>query len=130
MLIVEDNQTARMALEKLLAAQGFLVQSAATLRAAREGLNGHACVILDLDLPDGNGIDLLKKIRNEHLPVKVLIATASVDPWMLNEVRKLQPDTLLFKPLDTRRLVDLLRSLCGNPTRAAESGIAASAHAH
>jgi DNA-binding response OmpR family regulator len=107
-LIVEDNPTARVTLEKLLAMEGFAVQSAGTLREGQELLEGHAAVILDLDLPDGSGVDLLKKIRTEKLPVKVLIATATQDPALLGDVQRLQPDALLAKPLDVTKILEHL----------------------
>ena len=99
-LIVEDNPTARTTLEKLLAIRGFRVQTARTLCEGRQKLDGHAAVILDLDLPDGCGVELLKKIRIDQLPIKVLIVSASVDPALWDDVQALHPDAVLEKPLD------------------------------
>ena len=107
-LIVEDNPIARTTLGKLLALQGFHVQSAGTLQRGMELLDGQAAVILDLDLPDGNGVDLLKKIRTEKRTMKVLVVTACDDPAVLREVRILQPDELLCKPLDVSKVLEHL----------------------
>ena len=107
-LIVEDNPTARTMLEKLLALQGFLVQSAGTLQRGNELLDGQGAVILDLDLPDGCGIDLLKRIRTEKHAMKVLVVTACDDPAVLREVRLLQPDGLYCKPLDVPKILEHL----------------------
>ncbi len=104
-LIVEDNPTARLALEKVLALRGFRVQSAGTLRRGRELLDGQAAVILDLNLPDGCGAELLRQIRAEDRRMKVIILTGSVDPALLSDVRSLNPDALLHKPLDVRALL-------------------------
>src|SRR5687768_12627258 len=97
-----------MALEKLLALGGFLVQTAGTLREGHEKLNGTAAIILDLDLPDGNGIELLRRVRTANHPAKVLVATATTDRQMLLDVRRLDPDALLLKPLDVKQLFELL----------------------
>ena len=83
-----------------------------------EALEGHAAVILDLNLPDGNGVEILKRIRAENRPVKVLVATADTDSPVLREVEGLRPDALLTKPLDVRKLVGLLDPAAENPGRA------------
>jgi DNA-binding response OmpR family regulator len=104
-LIVEDNPMARIALEKILALQGFCVQSAGTLQRGRELLDGQAAVILDLDLPDGSGVELLRKIRTENRRTKVMVVTGSVDPALLSDVRSLGPDALFHKPLDVSAML-------------------------
>ena len=104
-LIVEDNPMARAALEKVLAREGFCVQSAGTLQRGRELLDGQGAVILDLDLPDGSGAELLKQIRTEKRGITVVVVTGSVDPALLSDVRRLDPDALFHKPLDVRAML-------------------------
>src|SRR5688500_10829154 len=91
---------ARTALETLLAREGFRVQTAGTLQRGNELLDGQAAVILDLDLPDGNGVELLRKIRTEKRAMKVVVLTACDDPVVLRAVRILRPDGLFCKPVD------------------------------
>src|SRR5688500_18428537 len=91
---------ARTALVTLLAREGFHVQSAGTLQRGKALLDGQAAIILDLDLPDGNGLELLRKIRTEKRIMKVLVVTACDDPVVRREVRMLQPDGLFCKPVD------------------------------
>ena len=111
-LIVEDNPVARVALERLLARRGFCVQTAGTLRRGRELLDGQAAVILDLDLPDGSGAELLRQIRTENRRIKVMVVTGSVDPALLGDVRSLNPDALFHKPLDFRAMLEHLDPPC------------------
>ena len=91
---------ARVALVKVLALRGFCVQSAGTLQRGRELLDGQAAVILDLDLPDGRGVEMLRQIRTEDRRIKVMVVTGSDDPALLSDVRSLDPDALFHKPLD------------------------------
>ena len=99
-LIVEDSLIARLALEKILAREGFFVESACTLQRGREMLDGQEAVILDLDLPDGCGVDLLRQIRAENRRMKVMVVTGSDDCAVLSDVRRLGPDALFRKPID------------------------------
>jgi DNA-binding response OmpR family regulator len=109
-LIVEDNPTARVSLERILIDVGFVVESAGTLGEGHAKLDGHGAVILDLDLPDGNGIDLLRRIRAEKRTMKVLIATADSESPTLREVVPLAPDAIFIKPVDVRKIVGVLQS--------------------
>ena len=107
-LIVEDNVTARTVLERLLTLEGFAVVSAGTLKDAIEKMEGQDAVILDLDLPDGSGFEVLKRIRASGGDVKALVTTGSTDLSLLNKVEHALPDALFRKPVDVRQIVDLL----------------------
>ncbi len=69
-------------------------------------------VILDLMLPDGNGITLLEWIRAGAFPIKVAVTTGSNDQEHLDGVMRLRPEALLKKPI---KLLDLLNGLGVNP---------------
>jgi DNA-binding response OmpR family regulator len=63
-------------------------------------------VILDLVLPDGSGLELLRKVRSEKRPVRVAVVTGVSGGPELDAVRALNPDRLLFKPVDFPQLRD------------------------
>ena len=65
-------------------------------------------VVLDLMLPDGDGVVLLRAIRAGGRPTRVAVTTGSIEKARLASVRLLKPDVLLFKPIT---LEDLLRGL-------------------
>ena len=73
--------------------------------------DGYDCIILDLMLPDGDGVGLLQEIRARQLPVRVLVTTAVSDPKRVQHVRSLAPEKMLRKPID---LAELLRGLAGS----------------
>jgi DNA-binding response OmpR family regulator len=68
-LIVDDSLTVRMDLSDAFSSGGFRVQPCGTAREALEILRARALdvVVLDVLLPDGNGVDLLKEIRASAL---------------------------------------------------------------
>ena len=117
-LIVEDHQPSAMALRRLLRAHGREVRVAATIAEARDvvasGWPGD--VVLDLCLPDGSGIDLLRSIRRYGPSVRVAVTTGSADDAMLRELKRLRPDALFVKPVSTPALLEWLR---GTSERAA-----------
>lgn len=109
LLLVEDDLRTHSALAKILGKLGWEVQSAMTVAAglALLELNPDA-VILDLMLPDGDGLAVLRKIRSESLKMKIAVTTGIDDRERLEEVKELKPDALLRKPLE---LSDLFRAL-------------------
>jgi DNA-binding NtrC family response regulator len=82
-LVVDDEKLIRWALRERLNADGYDVALAADLQSARQALNesDFDLALLDLRLPDGSGIDLLKEMQSAHKDVPVIVITAfsSVD---------------------------------------------------
>ena len=65
-------------------------------------------VILDLMLPDGDGIEILRRVKALGNDTPVVVTTALVDTARLRAVQDLHPHRILRKPLD---LVDLLGAI-------------------
>lgn len=77
-LIIEDEPELRAFLARVLRSHGYTVDTAATARQGEESFaaRGAALVLLDIGLPDGNGLDLLPRIRRDATPVIVLSVRA------------------------------------------------------
>jgi len=77
-LIVDDDEGVRRALADRVRFWEHAVDDAPDLAAARAALarRGYDVVLLDLQLPDGSGLDLLKEIRAGEAPVDVVMLTA------------------------------------------------------
>jgi CheY-like chemotaxis protein len=110
-LIVEDDGQNRDVLARLLGALGHESETARTLEEATAKMTRWKpnCVLLDLVLPDGNGIALLKQIREGGSRVRVAVITGEDDPVLLSEVEALQPGLLLQKPINVADLMHWLR---------------------
>ena len=69
-LIVDDSLTIRMDLDQAFESAGFEVTLCATIAAARTALSRQtpSLVVLDVLLPDGDGIDLLREIKSADIP--------------------------------------------------------------
>src|SRR3954470_17956989 len=62
------------------------------------------CIVLDLELPDGPGEAILRKVRMERLPIRVFVSSGMRDSARLSEVGAMRPDAFLQKPLDSAGL--------------------------
>src|SRR5437016_8549487 len=97
-LIVEDDLTSCSAALKILRLRGYDVDCATTLVEGFEKLATWTprCLVLDLMLPDGNGLELLRHIRENALPVRVAVTTAASEQTV-SAAKALAPDFLLRK---------------------------------
>ena len=109
LLLVEDDWRTHSALRKILVKLGWEVYSAMTVSGGLALLHLRPqAIILDMMLPDGDGMEVLRQVRAENQPAKVAVTTGMEDRARLEEIHKLAPDALLRKPLE---LEDLLRVL-------------------
>ena len=108
-LVVEDDDESRTTLATWLQRLGLNVCAVGTLGEAQANLDGQDVVFLDLMLPDGDGTDLLSRIRKENRPAKVAVTTALSMGSLLVRAVSLRPDALFFKPLNFAHLTLWLR---------------------
>src|SRR5580658_6615974 len=78
LLVVEDNVLLSELLAKGLRTAGYEIDLLATVAEARAVLmtTTYAAVILDLGLPDGDGLSVLRELRHRKDPIPVLVLTA------------------------------------------------------
>src|SRR5437762_8466809 len=76
-LIVEDDPVSCSALQKILQMAGFEVSCSNTIQSAMANLAGHESIILDLNLPDGDGTSVLQHLREHNPTIRIAVATAS-----------------------------------------------------
>jgi DNA-binding response OmpR family regulator len=105
-LIVEDEMNLLKSLSDYLEGEGFQIFTANSLQTAE--LKMHASpdvVLLDWMLPDGQGIDLLKKWRHAGINIPVILLTARAD--LIDKVLGLElgANDYLTKPFEPRELL-------------------------
>ncbi|MBR3123090.1 MAG: response regulator transcription factor [Prevotella sp.] len=112
-LVVEDERELREVIVASLKEARFVAEAAATLVEARTKASAYEydCILLDLMLPDGNGLDLLRDMaaRGKHSNVIILSAKDSVDDKV--EGLNLGADDYLPKPFHLAELHARIRSV-------------------
>jgi DNA-binding response OmpR family regulator len=112
-LLVEDTLDVASAIVASFGRRGHALDHAVTAAAARDFLSVQAydLAILDINLPDGSGIDILRDLRREKRPTPVLMLTARIDVEDRIEALDLGADDYLTKPFDLRELEARARAL-------------------
>lgn len=112
-LLVEDDAMLADAIQTALERDGYGVEHAADAVAARLALVEHAygAILLDLGLPHGSGLDVLKALRDRYDPTPVLILTAR--DRLSDRVRGLDAgaDDYIVKPFELEELSARLRAV-------------------
>jgi DNA-binding response OmpR family regulator len=113
LLLVEDNRQLIEDIAQFLTANGFIVETAFTLNGAKEKIDMYQydLVVIDLGLPDGNGLDLIPVIQQHHAETAILILTAM--DGLDHKVRGLDlgADDYLTKPFHKAELNARIRSI-------------------
>ncbi|MBI3529217.1 MAG: response regulator [Betaproteobacteria bacterium] len=116
-MIVDDSLTVRMDLIEAFAAEGMRAIGCETAAAARETLARESVglVILDVLLPDGNGVELAKEIRAHPAAANVPILMLSTEGEVRDRIRGLTIgiDDYVGKPYDRDYVVARARELLG-----------------
>jgi two-component system NtrC family sensor kinase len=116
-LIVDDSITVRMVLDDAFRAAGIVTTLCATIAAARNAIltNSFALIVLDILMPDGDGIDLLREIRNTPATSSTIVMLLSTEAEVQDRTRGLETgaDEYIGKPFDqsyiVARALELLR---------------------
>ena len=111
-LVVEDDPTLLSMIDLLLRHYEYAPQLAPTLAEARRLLaaGDPDVIVLDLNLPDGNGVDLLEHLRSTGRRARVIVLTAGSAPEHLRRLRSLRPDRLFVKPMNFLELLAGIRA--------------------
>lgn len=113
-LIVDDEEGIRFGFSRYLTKAGYSVREASTLSEARDSLTSHGvdAVLLDLNLPDGNGLDWIQELRGSLPGVAIVVITGMGDIPVAVEAMRRGADNFLTKPLSMADLdVFLQKSL-------------------
>lgn len=128
-LIVDDEAQIRKFLRTTLAAQGYQIEEAVNAEAAHKQLNVHPpeLMILDLGLPDADGLSVLQQLRSwSSLPVIVLSARGFEQAKV--DALEAGADDYLTKPFGTAELLARIKVALRHARQEPQSGHVFQAH--
>ncbi len=113
LLLIDDDIELCELLASWLTQEGFQVNACHDGSSARLALATQApdAVVLDVMLPDGSGLELLKQLRSDHPELPVLMLSARGEPLDRILGLELGADDYLAKPCDPRELTARLRAV-------------------
>src|SRR5215472_8721714 len=112
-LIVDDEPEVRESLEELLGSEGYSLDSARTAEEGLKCLDDHLydLALVDVNLPDGSGLDVLKSIKRENSETGVIMITAYDSSQTAFQASKEGADSYVTKPWDNEKLLLEIRNL-------------------
>jgi FixJ family two-component response regulator len=109
--IVEDDESYRAAVQRLLRSAGLPVQSFASaedfLSSGRQRETG--CLIADIRMPGMSGLDLQSRLNSDHCPIPTIFITAHGDEKMRLQAMRGGAVKFLAKPFDGEILLEAVR---------------------
>ena len=120
--VIDDDESVRRALQRLLRAAGFEVKAFSSAEAFLQSgnLDERACIVLDIHMPGLTGFDLQEKLASMGIRIPVINVSAFDDAETRERARKLGAVAFFRKPVDGQALIDAIHWATGgtkhNPT--------------
>ena len=115
-VLIDDHEAMRVGLEVLLERRGIeTIGTAATIADAEEALRGLApdVAVIEVHLPDGSGLQLVRKLRGEQPEVGVLIYTAAEEVTVLADALESGAQGFVLKLGGVKQLIEALHIVAG-----------------
>jgi DNA-binding response OmpR family regulator len=111
--MIDDDVRLAAMVREYLGSSGFVVDTAPDIAGGLAALRAHSAdlLILDLMLPDGDGLELCRRLRAEGFSLPVLMLTAKGDPIERVIGLEIGADDYLPKPFEPRELLARIKAL-------------------
>ncbi|WP_395020828.1 response regulator transcription factor [Dongia sp.] len=111
--IVDDDAGVRESARALLETYDLAVEEFASARAFLDGFKagGRACLLLDLNMPEISGLELLEQLRRRRIGLPVIIVSAQGGKEIQERARRAGAFAFLEKPVDEALIAAVDRAL-------------------
>jgi FixJ family two-component response regulator len=109
--VIEDDESYRVAVQRLLKSAGFPVQSFGSAEAFLNSgqQNETGCLIADIRMPGMSGLELQSKLNSDHCAIPTIFITAHGDEKMRLQAMRGGAVKFLTKPFDGEILLEAVR---------------------
>jgi two-component system, LuxR family, response regulator FixJ len=120
--VIDDDDSVRDSLDFLLGSSQLLVKTYDSASAFLEVLPDIAfgCIITDVRMPGLSGIELLKRLRELHIEIPVIVMTGHGDVPLAVEAMKIGAADFFEKPFDSDSIVAAVRAALSNSAKDAD----------
>src|SRR5438034_11663373 len=110
--VVDDDVSVRESLELLVRCAGWQAETFASAQEflARPRVNAPSCLVLDVTLPDLNGLDLQKRVAVNRTDMPIIFITGNGDVPMTVQAMKAGAVEFLTTPFDDNALLSAIKS--------------------
>lgn len=112
-LLIEDEPDLRKSIKQYLHHEGYMVESAADFVKASEkaGIYDYDCILVDITLPKGSGLDIVKQLKDNGSKSGIIIISAKNSSGDKIKGLDLGADDYLAKPFDLAELNSRIKAL-------------------
>ncbi len=112
-LVIEDDPSVRTLVKAVLEKNKYEVDIAETAESGEEHAveNSYDIIILDLGLPDGDGFDLAKDVRDQEITTPILVLSAEQETDVKIKCLRAGVDDYLTKPFNTEELLARIEAI-------------------
>ena len=112
-LLIEDEPDLRKSIKQYLHQEGYVVESAADFVKAYEkaGVYDYDCILVDITLPKGSGLDIVKQLKDKGSKAGIIIISAKNSSTDKVKGLDLGADDYLAKPFDLAELNSRIKAL-------------------
>ena len=113
-LVVDDEETPRDLLEKILQDEGYRVETAAGGEEALEKLRDdcYDLLISDIEMPRLNGFELLRRAKHDRPDMPVIVMTTNGDSLSIKDCLLLGADEFITKPFQSSEINLVVERAC------------------
>jgi len=117
-LVIEDDPSVRTLVKAVLEKNEHVVDIADTAESGEKHAvaNSYDIIILDLGLPDGDGFDLAKDIRDQEITTPILVLSAEQETDVKIKCLRVGADDYLTKPFNTEELLARIEAISRRST--------------
>lgn len=115
-LLVDDHDLVLQGLKRILEFAVPEIKMICKASSGKEALSlidiqAFELFLLDVELPDISGIDLIASIRKKQPKARIMVNTMHEEIWFVRNLLQCNPDAILFKSIDSRQVIDAVHAV-------------------